>query len=459
MLKINQGAYSIPFKIAMSFLSVILIGSLLLSLPISQTAESQASYFDHLFTAVSMVCVTGLYTQAVALTYNTFGQIICMILIKLGGLGLLTLVAAVYIRMKHRYNIKNSVLISEALNRFDLSDFKDFVFMIFKLTTLTDLIGTFLLSFVFVPLHGFGKGIFTALFISISAFNNAGFDNFGTISLQDFKVHPIISIVVPLLIIAGGLGFSVWFELIEWLKNLIMSKSSGFWISLKQLSLHTRLVLSATIFFLLFGTVLFLLTEWTNPLTLGGLNLFDKLQVSFFQSATMRTAGFATIDYTHIRLASFLIFFALMFVGGSPGSTAGGAKTTTVMLVLLMIKNEIAQKEHITYRHHTISRSLVSKALIICILFGLIIGSSSFVISILESGIEFEYIVFEVVSALATVGVSANLTPHLTPISQTILMLLMFIGRIGPITFFAALQIKQKPVNEVQYAKGQVLIG
>lgn len=459
MKSLHKHRLSTPFKIVLSFLFIILVGSLLLNLPISQTDQSQASYFDHLFAAVSMICVTGLYTQPVYLTYNTFGQFVCMVLIKTGGLGLLTLVAAIFIGINHRINHSQTVLLSESLNRFDQSQFPSFIIMILKMTSTLEAIGAFILSFVFVPQFGWLKGIFNSFFISISAFNNAGFDNIGPTSLINYAQNPVINIVVPLLIIAGGLGFSVWFEVLAIAKSAIRSRFRQDRIPFKEVSVHTRMVLTVTIFLLVAGTLAFLLTEWSNPKTIGSHNLIDKLQVSFFQSATMRTAGFSTIDYTQMILPSFIIAFVLMFVGGSPGSTAGGVKTSSIMLIILLIKNEIFQEDSLNYHHHSISKNIARKALVIGIMFVILTLLSSFLISIFDMGVKFEYIVFEVISALATVGVSANLTASLSRLSQTILMLLMIIGRIGPITFFAALQVNKRQKVNVKYAKGHVLIG
>lgn len=460
MIKSKFFNLSIPFKIAISFLVVIVLGSFILSLPISQLETSEASYFDHLFTTISMVCVTGLYTQPVYLTYNIFGQIICILLMKLGGLGLLTVVALIFIKFKAGINLDQRITLTEALNRVDLSNFQEFLFLIIKFTIALELFGAFILSFVFVPVHGWFNGLFTSLFVAVSAFNNAGFDNFGLVSLQNYATNPIITLMIPTLIIAGGLGFSVWFEIRSIIKNSIQNKKfRGFKRTYQQLSLHTKLVLNMTTFLLLFGTFLFLFTEWSNTLTIGNLSIIDKLQVSFFQSATMRTAGFATINYTTIYSASFLLFYVLMFVGGSPGGTAGGVKTTSVMLIYYIIKNEILQKEHITYQNHSIDRQLARKALVIGITFIILVLTGSFFISVFDHGIELEFIIFEVISALATVGVSADLTPALSNWSQMILMIFMFIGRLGPITAFTALQVKQYKDIDVQYAKGDILIG
>ena len=289
---------SIPKRIAASFAIVILVGSLLLNLPISQIATSQATYFDHLFTTVSMVCVTGLFTQPVAETYNVFGQIICMILMQIGGLGLMSIIAFFLYDSGKKMSLVDKLALQDSLNREDGQDFKKYLTTIFKYTFVIELIAAVILSFRFVPELGTGKGIFTAFFLAISAFCNAGFDNLGSNSLINYATDPLLNLVIAALIILGGIGFSVWFDF----KNSYLSmrestkskKKKSFY---RRLHYHTKIVLWLTGIILLSGTVLTMLTEWNNPNTIGNLSFLDKLLVSFFQTVTMRTAGFASVDY------------------------------------------------------------------------------------------------------------------------------------------------------------------
>jgi len=450
----------IPLKIVLSFLAVIFAGSLLLSLSISQIPGSEATYFDHLFTTVSMVCVTGLYTQSVASTYSIIGQIFCMVLMKLGGLGLLTIVSAVYFSLGRSVSIRNEVTLQQALNRDQLGDFKSFILSIVKFSTLFELIGAFLLMSHFIPLLGVAKGAFNSLFLAVSGFNNAGFDNMGTSSLIDFSGVPIINLVIPLLIIVGGIGFTVWFDIGNTLKEADKTLSiQNIKIIYRRLSLHTRLVLNWTMMLLLIGAVSFLIFEWNNPQSIGQMNVFDKLQAAFFQSVTMRTAGFATVSYDTVHIVTLIMFCSLMFIGGSPGGTAGGAKTSTVALVFKGLKTEITGEEDISYQKRSLNQSLVRKAAIIVVLFILLnlIGVS--LLTIFDGHIPLEYLIFESFSALGTVGVSANITPDLSRMSQLVLMLEMFLGRLGPITVFTALRLQKRSKKKYKYAEGKVLIG
>ena len=310
------GGLSPARRIFLSFAGVIFIGSLLLSLPFVQASDSQATYFDHLFTTVSMVCVTGLFTQPVATTYNVWGQLICMLLIQIGGLGLMTFIGVFYIQGKQKLSLRSRETIQESFSYGETRSLKAFMSSIFLTTFLVEGLGAFLLSFRFIPEFGWGRGIFTSIFLAISAFCNAGFDNFGSSSLVAFQTDPLINLVIAGLIITGGLGFMVWFDLAT---QLGKKKK-------RRLRFHTKLVLFLTAGILLFGTVSTLFTEWHNPGTIGNLGVPEKVLVSFFQTVSMRTAGFASIDYTQARPVTLFIYILQMFLGGAPGGTAGGLR-------------------------------------------------------------------------------------------------------------------------------------
>ena len=451
---------SIPKRIASSFAIVILVGSFLLSLPISQIATSKASYFDHLFTTVSMVCVTGLSTQPVAETYNTFGQVICMILMQIGGLGLMSIIAFFLYDAGKKMSLVDKLALQDSLNREDGQDFKKYLKTIFKYTFFIEFIAAVILSFRFVPELGTAKGIFTAFFFVISAFCNAGFDNLGSNSLINYATDPFLTLVVAALIILGGIGFSVWFDFkrsyLEMRKSTKSKKRKSFY---RRLQYHTKIVLWLTGIILLSGTVLTLLTEWNNPNTIGNLSFFDKLLVSFFQTVTMRTAGFATIDYTNAHPTSILLYCIQMLIGGSPGGTAGGVKTTTFLVVLLFIRSEVYDEGMIQFRHHSISQEMARKALTIFIVFTTLILTSVFLLSLTDPEVPLLYTLFETISAVCTVGVTANLTPTLSFLGKIIIMLLMFIGRIGPLTVLLSFSNRKKKALDMKYAKAPLLIG
>lgn len=451
---------SIPKRIASSFAIVILVGSFLLNLPISQLATSKATYFDHLFTTVSMVCVTGLSTQPVAETYNTFGQVICMFLMQIGGLGLMSIIAFFLYDSGKKMSLVDKLALQDSLNREDGQDFKKYLTTIFKYTFFIEFIAAVILSFRFVPELGIAKGIFTAFFFAVSAFCNAGFDNLGSNSLINYATDPFLTLVVAALIILGGIGFSVWFDFkrsyLEMRKSTKSKKRKSFY---RRLQYHTKIVLWLTGIILLGGTVLTMITEWNNPNTIANLSFFDKVLVSFFQTVTMRTAGFATIDYTTAHPTSLLLYCIQMLIGGSPGGTAGGVKTTTFLVVLLFIRSEVYDEKMIQFRNHSISQEMARKALTIFIVFTTLILSSVFLISLTDPDAPLLYTLFETISAVCTVGVTANLTPTLSFLGKIIIMLLMFIGRIGPLTVLLSFSNRKKKALEMKYAKAPLLIG
>lgn len=451
---------SIPKRIAASFAIVILVGSLLLNLPISQLDTSQATYFDHLFTTVSMVCVTGLFTQPVATTYNTFGQMICMLLMQIGGLGLMSMIAFFFFDSGKKLSLTDRLALQDSLNRDDTKDFKDYLRTIFKYTFIIEGIAAILFMIRFIPMLGIGKGIFTSIFFAISAFCNAGFDNLGDNSLINYATDPLLMFVISALIILGGIGFAVWFDV----KNSISCyrhslKNKYHKMFYKRLHYHTKIVILLTVGILITGTLLTLITEWHNPDTIGNLNFGQKLLVSFFQTVTMRTAGFASIDYTKANPSTLLLYCIQMFIGGSPGGTAGGVKTTTVLVVLLFIRSEIYEKKSINFRHHTIPYEMARKSLMIFIIFTVLTLSSVFLLSITDPQAPLLYTLFETISAMCTVGVTANLTPTLSMLGQIIIMTLMFIGRIGPLTVLLSFSNRKKQDSLIKYAKAPLLIG
>ena len=452
--------WPIPIKIVISFAFVMFAGSLILALPISQLDSSQATYFDHLFGAISMVAVTGLYTVPVAHTYNLFGQIVVLALIKLGGLGIITIVSAVILQLGRRVSMKEEVTLQQALNRSDRMGFKNFLISVVKYTTLIEAVGAFFLAFYMIPTFGWGRGLFTSIFLAISAFNNAGFDNLGTTSLQQFVETPIVNIVIPILIILGGIGFSVWFDVAKHFKKFIAVRS---WIDFKGtyrlLKIHTRLVIKWSFWLIVSAMVLFMLSEWNHAGTLGNLSFFGKIQASFFQAVTLRTAGFATLDYTQLHMFTLIFFTIYMFIGGSPGGTAGGAKTSTVALVVKLISSEIRGIDNVNYKKRTLQMDIVKRALVIVVMFVLLNFIALALMTIFDEHIPLQYLFFESVSAFGTVGLSANLTPELSRYSQSIIMLSMFVGRLGPITIFTALGKKDRKQKNITYATGNILIG
>ena len=445
------GGLSPARRIFLSFAGVILIGSLLLSLPFVQVSGSQATYFDHLFTTVSMVCVTGLFTQPVATTYNVWGQLICMLLIQIGGLGLMTFIGVFYIQGNQKLSLRSRETIQESFSYGETRSLKAFMRSIFLTTFLVEGLGAFLLSFRFIPEFGWGRGIFTSIFLAISAFCNAGFDNFGSSSLVAFQTDPLINLVIAGLIITGGLGFMVWFDLAT---QFDKKKKC-------RLRFHTKLVLFLTAGILLFGTVSTLFTEWHNPGTIGNLSVPEKVLVSFFQTVSMRTAGFASIDYTQARPVTLFIYILQMFLGGAPGGTAGGLKITTFFVLLVFARSELLGLPHANIAQRTIEARTVQKSFSVFIIFLMTFLLGLMLLGITAEGTpRFIYLMFETISALATVGVTANLTPELGKLALSIVMVLMFIGRIGPLTLLVSLADYQPDKKDlIQYMKADISIG
>lgn len=438
-------------RIFLSFALVILLGSLLLSLPFFQVESSRATYFDHLFTAVSAVCVTGLSTLPVAHTYNIWGQIICLLLIQIGGLGLMTFIGVFYIQSKQKLSLRSRATIQDSFSYGETRSLRKFVYSIFLTTFLVESLGAILLSFRLIPQLGWGRGLFSSIFLAISAFCNAGFDNLGSTSLFAFQTDLLVNLVIAGLIITGGLGFMVWFDL----AGHVGRKKKG------RLHFHTKLVLLLTIGLLLFGTATTLFLEWNNAGTIGNLPVADKVLVSFFQTVTMRTAGFSTIDYTQAHPVTLLIYILQMFLGGAPGGTAGGLKITTFFVLLVFARSELLGLPHANVARRTIASRTVQKSFSVFIIFLM-----SFLIGLILLGITakgnppFIHLIFETISALSTVGVTANLTPDLGKLALSVIMPLMFMGRIGPLTLFVSLaDYHPEKKDMIHYMKADISIG
>lgn len=439
-------------RIFFSFALVILVGSLLLSLPLVQLASSKATYMDHLFTTVSMVCVTGLFTQSVASTYNGWGQLICMLLIQIGGLGILTFIGLFFIEKRRKLGYKNRQTLRDSFSFSNNKSLSRFVRSIFMTTFIIEVLGVLLLMIRFIPRFGWGHGIFNAIFVSISAFCNAGFDNFGGDSMMSFQTDWLVNLTLSTLIITGGLGFMVWFDLATKAKN-----QSG----RKTLRFHTKVVLWLTAAILILGTLTSLLTEFNNPATIGSLPFGDKVLVSFFQTVSMRTAGFASLDYTRAHPVTLFVYILQMFLGGAPGGTAGGMKITTFLVLLLLARKELLGLPHTNLGKRTISPELVQRSFGAAVIFQLTFLLGLFGIGLVTpAGQRFIYLAFEVASALGTVGVSANVTSTLNGAGLSIIMALMFIGRIGPLTLMVSLnQYQAKKADTLQYVKADLIVG
>lgn len=450
--------WSITQRLSFSFLVVILIGSLLLSLPIMHYPNAPAtSYFDQLFNVVSMVCVTGLSVFAIGDVYNGFGQLIAMILMQIGGLGLVTLLAISSFALRRKMNLSGQILLQSALNRDSSQHLKDFLYFVYKLTFIIEFLAALILMIDFIPRFGIGHGIFNAFFLAISAFCNAGFDNFGSSSLQHYSTNIIINMTVAISIIFGGLGFGVWEDVFTCFRRYITRQPRHFRTIFSSLSSQSRLVIRTTIILLIVGTLLSWFLEFNNPKTIGNLNPFQQLLVSFFQTVTMRTAGFTTLNYDQTTVATNFVYMIQMIMGGAPGGTAGGIKITVVAIMFLLLKAELSGKTEVTFNHRTIDNNVIKKVLTVIIFFFIVMIVSYAILLVSEKTISPFKLAFEVFSAIATVGVSMNITHELSSTGRIIIMLLMFFGRVGPVTVL--LSLLQKKGTTVHYAKTNISVG
>lgn len=445
-------------QIALSFLVVIFVGSFLLSLPLAQAGETRP-YLDHLFVAVSATCVTGLVPFTTCSQYNFFGQIVIILMIQIGGLGFLTFLYILLIRIKKRLTLSHKLVLQEALNQSSLNHLPQFVKRVLKYTLFFEGVGAILLSIQFVKDFGLIKGLYFGIFHAISAFCNAGFDIIGNQSLVPYQNHLFVNLVISGLIIAGGLGFLVWFDLKdkwakEWRKPALFNKRHYF----RSLSLHTKIVLVMTLILLTLGMVSFLVLEYDN--VLKGMPFSQKLLVSFFQSVTLRTAGFATIDCFELTTASKLIMAVFMFIGGSPAGTAGGIKTVTFMIIVMMVYRIYQGKRELFIFERRIKKRLVIRSFALFFISLMIVMINLFILTITES-LPLENLIFEVFSAFGTVGITASTTPLLSHTGKCVIMILMYIGRIGPITMMIsfARQSQLKSNQRIRYPDEDILIG
>jgi hypothetical protein len=420
-------------------------------LPVSSSEGKWTDPVTALFTSTSATCVTGLSVVNTGVYWSYFGQLVIILLIQVGGLGFMSMAMITSIIIHRTVSVKERLTMSNSIGLDSAPDITSTVKHIFIGTFIFEGIGTLLLSLKFVGEYGIIGGIWKSLFLSISSFCNAGFDIFGysgeQTSLMAFKSDPYVNLIVVSLIIIGGLGFFVWED--------ILNKRS-----LKSISVYSKMVISMTAFLLLFGTVFFLCAEYNNPETLGTLNFGEKIIASLFHSTTLRTAGFTTLDLPAMTSQSKMLSVVLMFIGGSSGSTAGGIKTVTLFVMVLAVISIASGNKLVKYKHKSISYNNILRAFTIFFTSVAVVFVSSLTISILDKGPTFSDIVYECVSAFATVGLSTLGTAALSDISQIILCILMFLGRAGILTFTCAIMRRLSSKNDlINYPQADLLIG
>ena len=453
MKKKSKVALSTTHIIMLSFLFAILIGSILLALPISSKNGEAVSYIDALFTATTATCVTGLVTLPTITTWSIFGQIVILILIQIGGLGIITIMAGLMIVLHRKIGLNDSQLIIDAFNINSLSGLTNFVKKVIIGTFIIEGIGAILYMPVFIPDFG-AKGIWISIFNSVSAFCNAGIDIIAENSLCNYATNPLINAVTSLLIILGGLGYIVWWDILRVLKDVKKLKLKCF----NKLTLHSKIVLSATAILILGGAIAIFIFEYNNPLTLKEYSLFNKIQISFFQSITTRTAGFATIPQENLTNASAIICLLLMFIGGSPVGTAGGIKTVTIVVLLATAYSTIRNKNDVSLFNRNLSRQITRKAVAVTSMSFVIMFLSTIFLSSVTNAPALD-IIYETVSATATVGLSRNLTPFLNIWGKIIIIATMYFGRIGPISLAIAFQSNKEITNNIKNPTEEISVG
>ena len=432
----------------LSFLLVILAGSLLLCLPVSSASGEPVPYLDALFTATTATCVTGLVTLPTVTTWSVFGQIVILILIQIGGLGVITIMSALMILLHKRMSIGDKLLLQDAFNLNSLSGIVRFVKRVLLGTFLVEGAGALLYMTVFIPEFGV-KGIWISVFTSISAFCNAGIDIIAENSLGNYATNPIVNIVTSLLIILGGIGYIVWWDILGLNKK---SRTS------RKLSLHSKIAISATAILTIGGGLLIFLFEYDNPLTIGNMSFFDKMQVSMFQSVTTRTAGFATVPQQNLTNASSILCLLLMFIGGSPVGTAGGIKTVTFAVLVVSTLATIQNKQDVSLFSRNISKQAIKKAVAVAMMSLCILFVSTVLLSAVTDANALD-IFYETVSATATVGLTRDLTPFLNTAGKAIIIGTMYLGRVGPISLALALNSNKKHQNVIKNPTEEICVG
>ncbi len=434
--------------IIISFSSVIALGTFFLMLPIATIDGDLLSFIDALFLSTSATCVTGLTTLSIGGQLSIFGQIIVLVLVQVGGISIMTLYSSMAILLGKSLGVKGRVIMEDLLDISGIEDFVAVIRTIVKYTIVIELFGTVVLTFAFfLEGHEFGQALYYGVFHSISAFCNAGLSLFDT-SLESYSTTPLIHGTIAFLITLGGLGFIVLKDLEE---VLFQGKK------LVKLSIHSKVVLVTSIILTLSGTILFFFGEFLNALE--SYSLWEKLQIAFFQSVTLRTAGFNTIALSNLNSYTLYLMSLFMFIGGSPGSTAGGVKTTTLAILIQSIRSTLKGKKKVELFQRTISSPVVVK--ITALTFISIITASFFIFLLMQIEHEqsFLAIFFETISASATVGLSLGVTPYLSTAGKFAILALMYIGRIGPLTLLLAIGQSEVPTGKFDYPKGRIMIG
>ena len=444
---LKNKSFSPYMTILLSFMVVTILGGILLSLPISMRYGKSVKLIDGFFIATSAICVTGLSSIDIGSVYNIFGQMVILVLIQLGGLGVITFTSVIIIMISKKIGYYTKKIVQEDINIDTTFKIEEYVKKVIFSVIIIEFIGTVILFFEFIKKFGFLKAVYYSFFHSVSAFCNAGFSLFSD-NLYGFKNSFIINMTIPLLIFLGGIGFSTILNCY----NVLRKKE-------KRLTSTTKLSIKISIFLVIIGMVAMFFLEYSNKSTIGNLSFGQKLEASFFQSVTTRTAGFNTISILGLKRSTSLLFVILMFIGASPGSTGGGIKTTTIGLIILGTLAILKNKDTIEYDKRSVSWRIYSKAITVLFISLIYTTICVFLLILFERNKNLLDLVFEVFSAFGTVGLSRNLTPSLADISKFILIVTMFVGRVGPLTIALALSKSNLKKGRYTYPQENILIG
>ncbi|MBQ2895575.1 MAG: potassium transporter KtrB [Oscillospiraceae bacterium] len=438
--------------IMLSFLGLIALGSALLSLPCSAADGVRIPYIDALFTATTATCVTGLVTLPVHSSWSFFGQVVILLLIQIGGLGVITILSGLMISLHKKLGIRDRMLLQDAFNLNTLSGILRFTRRVILGSFLIEAVGALLYMTVFIPEMGL-RGVWVSLFTAVSAFCNAGIDIIGDTSLYAYVTDPMVSLVTCGLIVLGGIGFIVWWDVLR-----VLAPGRQTRRPLRRLTLHSKIALSVTAALILLGAGLFLLLEYHNADTLAPLTLPQKCMAALFQSVTCRTAGFATIAQEDLSNGSAVLSLLLMFIGGSPIGTAGGVKTVTFAVLIAAMVSTVRGRDEVVLFHRNISRDTVSKAsAVVCMSF-LILFLSTLVLAAVTEADALD-ILYETTSATATVGLTRALTPTLELPGKLVILVTMFLGRVGPISLAIAFNTGRKNINVIKNPTETISVG
>ncbi|WP_418965562.1 TrkH family potassium uptake protein [Cetobacterium sp.] len=432
-------------KLILGFFTAIILGSILLYMPFSLQDGQEISFLTAVFTITSAICVTGLSVIDISKVLSFEGQIILLVFIQLGGLGVMTFSSLFFLLIGKKIGYKDRELIKEERNAENSGEIVDFIKKIVIIVLLIEGIGAFFLTLEFLKIFDFSKALYFGIFHSISAFCNAGFALFSN-NLESYPGSVLMNMTVAYLIILGGIGFSV-------INSVLVAVRRD----VKRFTLTSKVAILVSMFLTFVGMILFFLLEYKNPTTIGNLSWFDKVLASFFQSVTTRTAGFNTVPIGTLRPATIFMFCILMFIGASPGSTGGGIKTTTIGVIIFYVVGVVQGKENINVFNRRISWDILNRALAILIISIIYVSIVIMAVMTIEN-MSFEKVTFEVISAFATVGLSMGITADLSAMSKILIIITMFIGRLGPMTFALALGEKKVKQN-LRYPKENILVG